>query len=390
MTTSGNSPHKQLLVFIGTRKGAFIFRSDIHRTRWKISDIYFKSWNVMHMILDPRDQRLHAAVVHDVYGPSTHYSDNLGENWIQADQVPRFTSESKSKRPIGTPDEARDMETALSSPEKVIKVWNITPGRISEPGVLYAGIEPGALFISQDRGTTWSINQSLYDHPHRPEWFPGAGGLGLHTILLDPNNLERMYVAVSTGGCYRTDDGGQSWQPRNKNVRADFLPNILPDYGQCVHKMVMHPSQPDVIFQQNHCGVYRSDNAGDDWIDIGDGKLPSRFGFPIVVHPYDPNTIYVALEESDEFRMSIIGQFAVWRSQDSGTSWKKLANGLPKNAYLVVLRQAMATDWLEDAGIYLGTSTVQLFYSRNSGDDWELLADFLPPILSVDVAVIDA
>jgi hypothetical protein len=381
---------KNVLVLVGTRKGGLIFSSDEGRKEWKISDLHFKSWNVMHMTLDTRDLRLHAAVVHDVYGPSTHYSDDLGANWLQAQQVPSFQRASLSKRPLGTPEEVRDEGATLATQEKIIKVWTITPGRESEPGVLYAGIEPGALFISRDRGNTWTINEALYDHPHRPDWIPGAGGLGLHTIIPDPGDPDRMYVAVSTGGCYRTDDGGKSWFPRNKNVRADFLPDTLPEYGQCVHSMAMHPSQPNVLYQQNHCGVYRTDSSGDDWIDIGDGKLPSRFGFPIVVHPHEPETIYVALEESDEYRLSVEGQFAVWRSRDSGDSWQKLTRGLPERAYLVVLRQAMAADPLEDAGIYVGTSTGQLFYSRNSGDDWELLADYLPPIFSVDVAVVES
>lgn len=383
-----SSPNK-VLVMVGTRKGGLIFSSDQGRSEWQTSNLHFKSWNVMDIKLDTRDQRLHAAVVHDVFGPSTHYSDDLGANWHQAEHVPEFPRASLSKRPLGTPEEVREEETALATQEKIIKVWTITPGRESEPEVLYAGIEPGALFISRDRGISWTINEPLYDHPHRPDWFPGAGGLGLHTIIPDPGNPNRMYVAVSTGGCYRTDDGGKSWIPRNKNVRADFLPDKLPEYGQCVHSMAMHPSQPKVLYQQNHCGIYRTDNAGDDWIDIGDGKLPSRFGFPIVVHPHEPKTIYVALEESDTYRMSVEGKFAIWCSRNGGDSWQKLTRGLPERAYLVVLRQAMAADTYEDAGIYVGTSTGQLFFSRNSGDDWELLFDYLPPILSVNVAVVD-
>ncbi len=254
--------------------------------------------------------------------------------------------------------------------------------------MLYAGVEPAALFKSSDHGETWEINEALFDHPHRATWFPGAGGLCLHTILAHPTDPEKMYVAISTGGCYRTDDGGASWKPYNKNVRADFSPDKFPEYGQCVHKMTLHPRRPEVLYQQNHCGVYRSDNGGEDWIDIGEGRLPSRFGFPIAVHPHDPQTVYVVLEQSDEYRMSVDGRFAVWRSRDGGENWTRQVNGLPEKAHLVVLREAMATDTLEDAGIYAGTSTGQLFYSRDAGDTWELLADFLPPVLSVEAAVV--
>jgi hypothetical protein len=383
------SSNNKVLILVGTRKGAIIFSGDQGRKTWQISDLMFKSWNVMHMTLDQRDRRLHAAVVHDVFGPSTHYSDDMGATWVQAAQVPVFSRPSRSGRPLGTPDEARDDNTSRTTPEKVLKVWNITPGRYSEPGVLYAGIEPGALFISHDRGQTWELNESLYDHPQRAEWFPGAGGLGLHTILLDPEDTNRMYVAVSTGGCYRSDDGGATWLPRNKNVRTDFLPNKYPAFGQCVHKMALHPSNPEVIYQQNHCGVYRSDNAADDWIDIGKEGLPSRFGFPIVVHPHEPKTIYVVLEESDDYRLSVDEQFTVWRSRDGGGSWQKLTNGLPARAYLVVFRQAMALDTLDNPGVYVGTSTGQVFYSRDAGDSWEMLADFLPPVLSVEIFVLD-
>ncbi len=379
-------------VLVGTSKGGFIFSSDSSRKKWQVSDIQFKSWNMMHMQMDPRDQRLHAAVSHFIYGPTTHYSDDLGKTWIQARQVPAIARASKSGRPLGTPDEAAKAASGeadvQATPEKLVKVWHIEPGRDSEPGVLYAGVEPSALFISQDRGETWTLNDGLFDHPHRGKWFPGAGGLCLHTILLDPKDPNRMYVGISTGGCYRTDDGGQSWRPYNKNVRADFSPDKFPEYGQCLHKMVMHPANPQVLYQQNHCGIYRSDNAGADWIDIGEGKLPTRFGFPVVVHPHEPRTIYVVPEESDEYHMSVDGEFAVWRSRDAGETWEKMTKGLPERARLNVLRDAMATDNLDEAGIYAGTNTGQLFYSRDSGDNWELLADFLPPIHSVETAVI--
>ncbi|HTP02836.1 MAG TPA: hypothetical protein VMJ64_15785 [Anaerolineales bacterium] len=378
-------------VLVGTSKGGFIYTSDTARRNWDVSDIQFKSWDVMHMKLDPRDGRLHAAVQHVIYGATTHYSDDLGKTWTQAKQVPVISRPSKSGRPMGTVDEMFRSESGdpiKDKPEQLIKVWNITPGRTSEPGVLYAGAQPASLFVSRDRGETWTLNEPLFDHPHRGQFNPGAGGLCLHTILLDPTRPQRMYIAVSAGGCYRTDDGGQTWAPFNKNVRADFNPDPFPEFGHCVHKMAMHPSKPDVIYQQNHCGIYRSDNGAEDWVDIGEGKLPTRFGFPIAVHPTEPRTIYVVPEESQEYHMSVDGRFAVWRSRDAGASWEMLTNGLPDKARVDVLREAMATDTFEDAGIYVGTNTGQLFYSRDSGDHWDLLADYLPPIHSVEVAVV--
>jgi hypothetical protein len=377
-----------ILVLVGTRKGGFILSSDYKRGKWEVKGPIFKGWNVMHMTFDRRDQRMHAAVVHDVYGPSTHYSDDLGGSWTQGREAPSFPRPSQARRPLGTPEEAKTPEEAEQQVEKVLKVWHIETAGEDKPDVLYAGVEPAALFVSTDKGETWQLNESLYDHPHRAEWFPGAGGLCLHTIIPDPVIPERMYVAISTGGCYRTDDGGKTWNPFNKNVRADFLPDNLPEFGQCVHKIAVHPHRPDVLFQQNHCGVYRSDNNAEDWVDIGDGKLPSRFGFPIAVHPHEPETIYTVLEESDEYRLSVDGSFAVWRSQDSGGTWQRLTNGLPDRAHLVVLREAMATDQFEDAGIYIGTSTGQVFASRDAGESWEKIVDYLPRILSVETATL--
>jgi photosystem II stability/assembly factor-like uncharacterized protein len=374
-------------VLVGTRKGGFIFTSDQDRQQWSVSDVLFKGWNMMHMVMDARDGRLHAALNHFVFGTTTHYSDDQGQTWKQSPSPPKFTRPSVSGRPGGTPEEAYSGRPIPTTPEEVLKVWNIEPGHADEPGVLYAGVQPAALFKSTDRGESWVLNESLYDHPHRGKWNPGAGGLCLHSIVLDPRDHNRMYVAISAAGVYRTDDGGQSWQPRNKNVLADFEAKTFPEYGQCVHKLALHPTQPDVLFQQNHCGVYRSDNCGDDWIDLGEDKLPSRFGFPIVVHPHDPQTIYVMLEESDQFRMSVDNQVAVWRSRDSGESWQRITAGLPAQAHVVVLREAMVADNLTPAGLYAGTDTGQLFYSRDDGDNWEILADFLPPIQSLEVAV---
>lgn len=375
-------------LLVGTRKGGFIFTADAERKSWKPGPLLFKGWKVMHMVQDGRNHRIYAALSSEVFGPSLHTSDDGGRSWQQTATAPAFTRPSASGRPVGNPDEARQSETALQSPEVVNQIWHIRPGLENQPGVIYAGIEPAALFRSNDDGQTWEVNAALYDHPHRAEWFPGAGGLCLHTILLDPTNPQRMYLGISTGGCYRTDDGGASWQPRNRNTRADFLPNTLPEYGQCLHKMVLHPARPERLYQQNHCGVYRSDNAGEYWLDIGEDRLPSRFGFPIAVHPHDPDTIFLVLEESDQYRLSVDGRFSVWRSRDGGESWERKTHGLPEAAHLVVLREAMAVDQHNPAGIYIGTSTGQIFYSRDDGESWTLLADFLPPILSLETAIL--
>jgi hypothetical protein len=380
---------KTVKLFVGTKKGGLIFTSSEARQKWDISDLHFKAWKVMDMVMDPRDRRIHAAIVHDVFGPSSQYSDNWGENWIQAEKPPEFEQPSQAGRPVGTPGEARNPDAAESKPEEVVNIWCIQPGRDSEPGTLYAGVEPAALFKSADGGRTWQNNQGLFDHPHRVNWFPGAGGLCLHTILPHPTDGNRMWVAISAGGCYYTTDGGQTWAPRNKNVRADFLAEKFPEYGQCVHRIAMHPDHPERLYQQNHCGVYRSDDEGATWTDIGEAKLPSRFGFPIAVHPHDPGTIYVVPEESDQFRVSLDYRFVVWRSRDAGNTWQPLTDGLPARAYLVVLRGAMATDTCEEAGIYVGTSTGQIFYSCDHGDTWSLLADFLPPIYALNAVVLE-
>jgi len=254
----------KVLVFAGTRKGGLIFSSDEARQEWTWSDLHFKAWNVLHMSLDPRDQRLHVSASHDVFGPSMHFSDDFGESWVQAEKSPTLKRSSRSGRPPSTVSEAMDPTKASEKPEDAIKTWHITSGRVDEPGVLYAGVQPATLFKSRDSGQTWELNEGLYDHPHRGNWFPGAGGLTLHTILLHPSDPLRMWVAISVAGCYYTEDGGASWSPRNKNVLADFSPDKYPEYGQCVHKMVSHPDFPERIYQQNHCGIYRSDNGGLD------------------------------------------------------------------------------------------------------------------------------
>ena len=375
-------------LMVGTRKGGLVYTSDESRQQWAVSDLHFKAWQLAHMTMDPRDQRMHVSALHPVFGPSTHYSDDWGENWTQADESPLIERPSKSGRPPGTVPEAMTPAAIVDKPEKVIQTWHIQPGIASEPGVLYAGVQPAALFKSTDRGQTWLLNDALYDHPHRGNFGPGAGDLMVHTIVPHPTDVEKMWIGISAAGCYYTDDAGESWSALNKNMRADFMPETFPEYGQCLHKMVLHPANPQRLYQQNHCGMYRSDDGGQNWIDIGDGKLPTRFGFPIVVHPHEPDTIYIVPEESDQYRLSIDAELVVWRSRDAGETWEALRNGLPDQAYLVILRGAMATDTCKSAGIYVGTSTGQIFASYDSGDHWTLMADYLPPIYSLEAVVV--
>ncbi|HET9394802.1 MAG TPA: exo-alpha-sialidase, partial [Nitrospiraceae bacterium] len=332
--------------------------------------------------MDPRDQRLHAATSHFVYGPATHYSDDLGKTWTQAKQVPLLSRASKSGRPASTVEEAfrtEGGESIQEQPEKMIKVWNIKPGRESEPNVLYAGAQPASLFISKDRGETWELNEPLYDHPQRGQWNPGAGGLTLHTILLDPTNPQRMYIAVSAAGCYRTDDGGQTWLPINRGLHSQYeLPDPDADVGHCVHSVAMHPSRPDVLFMQKHWDVMRSDDAGASWHEVS-GNLPTDFGFPIDVHAHEPETIYVVPIKSDTEHFPPEGKLRVYRSRTGGHEWEALTKGLPQSdCYVNVLRDAMAVDSLDKCGIYFGTTGGQVYASPDGGDTWSAIVRDLP------------
>jgi photosystem II stability/assembly factor-like uncharacterized protein len=268
----------------------------------------------------------------------------------------------------------------------VTKVWNIT----AAGNTLYAGVEPADLFRSDDGGVTWSHVGGLRDHPSRPDWQPGFGGLILHSIVPHPTDTAQLWVGISAVGIFHTADGGTTWEPRNKGVRADHLPDPNPEVGVCVHKFALHPDRPEVLYQQNHSGVYRSDDGGRSWVDINDG-LPSHFGFPIAVHPHDPRTIWtVPLNGDDQGRYMPGGRAAVWVSHDEGASWSSQTHGLPReHAYLGVLREAMAVDRHDPAGVYFGTSTGQLFGSRDEGRSWALLADFLPGISSVETVTLE-
>jgi hypothetical protein len=278
----------RMLLLVGTRKGVFIFSSKDGRRTWKVSGPHFKGRPVYHLTYDKRNNLLLASVSSEQWGPSIERSFDFGETWKTTKTPPRF--------PKGVSESVKD-------------IWHIEPGVEDEPDILYSGVAPAALFRSNDKGETWNLNESLYNHETRAKWQPGAGGLCLHTILIDPKNPKNQHIAISAVGTLRTTDGGLSWKFQNKNVLAGFLPDKYPEYGQCVHKIARHSEHPEVLYQQNHCGVYRSDDSGENWVDIRN-NLPSRFGFPIAVDANDPKRVYVAPQEADSARIAPDGKFA--------------------------------------------------------------------------------
>ena len=314
---------------------------------------------------DPRSGRIFATSNDAWFGSEIVYSDDLGATWTSAKRQPTF---------------AQDSGVNLE------RIWHLEPGRTAEPQVLYGGVAPAALFRSEDGGETWSEVTGLTAHATRARWNPGAGGLCLHSIQVDPGNAQRMFVGISAVGVFRTDDGGATWQTKNRGTRAEFQPDKYPEFGQCVHKLLLSPATPDLLFQQNHCGVYRSADAGENWEEITAG-LPSDFGFPLAVHPREAGTIFVLPLQGAEFRCPPEGKLRVFRTRDGGQHWQPLGDGLPQqDAFASVLREGMAADTAEPAGIYFGTNTGKLFASRDAGDSWAVIADNLPPIYSVSAA----
>lgn len=362
-------PGDQLLL-VGTMKGAFVLKSDRSRTNWEVGGPYFPGRAIYAMNYDGREGRnkLWAAVNSSFWGSYLSASDDFGKNWTEPETYG-----------VKFPD---DTETSLK------QIWQIVPGNRDEPQTLYCGVEPAALFRSDDAGETWSLVKGLHDHPHRPQWQPGGGGLCLHTILPDPENKERMHIAISTGGVYRTDDGGKSWAARNVGVRAQFLPEgqRYPEFGQCVHKIVSHPSNPKRLFLQNHWGLYRSDDGGDNWTDIANG-VPSDFGFALEIDHNNPNTAYIIPLESDEFRCTPEAKLRVYKTSNAGDSWEPLTNGLPQeNAFETVLRDGMSGDEQQPMGLYFGTRNGKLFGSNDAGKSWFTIEEGLPQVVCVKTA----
>ncbi|HSV33696.1 MAG TPA: hypothetical protein VLH87_06195 [Pyrinomonadaceae bacterium] len=360
------------LLLVGTIKGGFVLRSDGARETWEMAGPYFPGRSVYAFAHDGRNGRnlLWAAVNSPFWGSFLSSSNDFGKTWSDP--------------------ETYNIKFPEGSDVSLKQIWQIKMDP-HESDTLYCGVEPAALFKSTNAGETWSLERGLFDHPHRAQWMPGGGGLCLHTILPDPSNDQRMFVAISTGGVYRTDDGGRNWQPRNKGIRAKFMPpeNQFPEWGQCVHKVVSHPSNPDRMFLQHHWGVYRSDDAGDSWNDIGKG-LPSDFGFAMEIDPHDGNTVYIIPIESDEFRCTPEGKLRVYRTKNGGESWEALTDGLPQHDALeTILRDNMKADHNSPTGIYFGTRNGKLYGSKNGGDSWTMIREGLPAITCVKTAKID-
>jgi photosystem II stability/assembly factor-like uncharacterized protein len=342
------------LLPVGTRKGLFLVRGE--GNSWDVEGPLLPGWAVYHAMVDPRDGTLHAATNNPFYGATTHRSPDGGKNWERSED-------------IGLPEE---------SGLKLNATWHIEPGADSE---LWLGGDPGVLFRSGDGGTTWEVNRGLLEHPTRERWQPGAGGMCTHSIQLVNGTI---YVAISAAGAFRSEDGGETWTPINKNVAAEFMPDPYPEVGQCVHKLLAHPKRPERLWQQNHCGVYRSDDRGENWERLDGNGLPTSFGFPLALDPDDPDVAYVIPEQSQEHHFSAEGRLGVYRTSDGGTSWELVSDGLPERAWVAVLREGFAYDG--DGNIYFGTQNGSVWTAPRGGSEWTEAVRDLPPILSVEAA----
>ncbi|MER5649996.1 exo-alpha-sialidase [Streptosporangium sp. NPDC002524] len=362
-------------VLVGTRKGAFILTSDEKRERWDVSGPHFGGWEIYHLTGSPADpSRLYMSQSGGWFGQVIQRSDDGGATWeavgnrFQYDGVP-----GTHQWYDGTPH-----------PWEFNRVWHLEPS-LTDPDTVYAGVEDAALFRSVDGGHSWQELAGLREHRSGPSWQPGAGGMCLHTIVADPRDPARVTVAISAAGVFRTDDSGKSWQPANRGLRSEGIPDQDAEVGHCVHHIAAHPSRPDVLFMQKHWDVMRSDDAGDSWYEIS-GDLPSDFGFPIAVHAHEPDTVYVVPIKSDSEHYPPEGKLRVYRSRTGGNEWEPLTKGLPQShCYVNVLRDAMAVDTLDSCGVYFGTTGGQVYASSDSGDSWAPIVRDLPAVLSVEV-----
>ena len=358
---------KTLHLLVGTKKGAFLLDGDAARESWSLRGPFCEAWPIHHVVADPASGAIYGAGGNEWFGPAVWRSGDLGDSWAHSSEGLAY--------PEGQ--------------EPIKAVWSLA----SDGSCLYAGVQPAGLFRSDDAGRTWRHLAGLQDHPSRPEWEPGGAGLILHSLVLHPGDPRQIWIAISAAGVFHSGDGGETWEARNKGTRNDYLPEgqRYPDYGQCVHSLVMAPGMTDRLYQQNHCGMYRSNDGGRSWDSVEAG-LPSSFGFPAAAHPRDPATLYlVPLNGDSQGRYMPDGKTAVWRTRDGGDSWQDLRAGLPQqNAFLGVLRQALATDPLDPAGVYFGTTSGALFASPDEGESWRCIVQHLPAITSVETLVVDS
>ncbi|HJQ35387.1 MAG TPA: hypothetical protein VJ866_24760 [Pyrinomonadaceae bacterium] len=386
-------------VLVGTRKGAFVLTSDGARRSWDVSGPHFAGWEVYHLkgsAVDPN--RIYASQTSGWFGQIIQRSDDGGRTWFQPGTPPgeptttpegmpkgesnKFVYDTSSE--TGKPLTTHQFYDGTQRPWEFKRVWHLEPS-LEDPDTVYAGVEDAALFRTTDGGKTWHELAGLRGHGTGPQWQPGAGGMCLHTVILDPETRGRIYVAISAAGAFRTDDGGETWKPINRGLRSQYIPNPTAEVGHCVHHVAMHPKRPGVLFMQKHWDVMRSDDAGENWREVS-GNLPTDFGFVVDVHAHEPETVYVVPIKSDAEHYPPDGKLRVYRSRTGGDDWEALTNGLPQeNCYVNILRDAMAVDALEPCGVYFGTTGGQVYASADSGDNWEPIVRDLPAVLSVEV-----
>jgi photosystem II stability/assembly factor-like uncharacterized protein len=386
-------------VLVGTRKGAFILTSDGKRKKWDVSGPQFGGWELYHIKGSPADpNRIYASQTSGWFGQIIQRSDDGGKTWFQpgtppgaAPVPPAGPPQGESNKFVydtspgsGAPLTTHQWYDGTQHPWEFKRVWHLEPS-LDDPDTVYAGVEDAAIFRTTDGGKSWHELAGLRSHGTGPKWSPGAGGMGLHTILIDPSNPKRMYVAISAAGAFRTDDAGKTWKPINRGLRSEYIPDPNAEVGHCVHRIAMHPSRPDVLFMQKHWDVMRSDNAGDSWREVS-GNLPTDFGFPIDVHAHEPETVYVVPIKSDSEHYPPEGKLRVYRSRTGGNEWEPLTKGLPQeNCFVNVLRDAMSVDSLDSCGVYFGTTGGQVYCSPDGGDNWTAIVHDLPAVVSVEV-----
>jgi photosystem II stability/assembly factor-like uncharacterized protein len=383
-------------VLVGTRKGAFVLTSDAKREKWDVSGPHFAGWEIYHMKGSPVDpNRIYASQSSGWFGQIIQRSDDGGKTWHQPGTpagepvtTPEGMPKSESNKFVydatDKPLTTHQWYDGTQHPWEFKRVWHLEPS-LTEPDTVYAGVEDAAIFRSTDGGQNWHELPGLRGHGTGPKWQPGAGGMCLHTIIIDPTNPKRMWIAISAAGAFRTDDGGKTWKPINRGLRSQYIPDPNAEVGHCVHRIAMHRSRPDVLFMQKHWDVLRSDNAGDSWQEVS-GNLPTDFGFAIDVHAHEPETVYVVPIKSDSEHYPPEGKLRVYRSRTGGNEWEALTKGLPqRDCYVNVLRDAMAVDSLDSCGVYFGTTGGQVYASADAGDSWTPIVRDLPAVVSVEV-----